>query len=82
MENFTEDHAELYQTEDPIPPGRQVSTHTIPFKINDDVYTEADVDVAVHRLRLNKSGSHTHLREYYFKTWLREAYLEEGGSTP
>ena len=73
MANFMEDYAAIYRREDPTPPGRPVPDHVTPFRINDDVSTEAEVESEVLRLRLNKVGGHTHLRAGHFNKWLREA---------
>ena len=82
MANFMGDYAALYWREDPTSPGRPVPDHVTPFRINDDVSTEAEVESAVLHLRLNKVGGHTHLRAEKFKKCMREAYLAEGTSSP
>ena len=43
---------------------------------------EAEVDMAVHCLLLNKAGRHAHLRAEQFMKWLRKAYPVEGTYTP
>ena len=36
---------------------------------------------SVRKLRVNREGSHTHLKDKHFKTWLREAYQEKEETT-
>ena len=54
----------------------------MPFRINDDISMEADVEASLRLLSLNKVGGHTHLREEHLNNWHRETYLVEGTSTP
>ena len=81
-EKVTGYYSTLYLWVEPTPASSLVPTHITPFKINDDVPTEVDMEVAVRDLHLNKPGGHTHLREEHFKKWLREEYPEEGKSNP
>ena len=67
----TGDYDTLYWREDPTPTGRPVLIHVKPFRINDEVPTEAEVEAAVNRLLLNKAGIHRHLRAENFKKCLR-----------
>ena len=74
LEKVYMDYAVLYCREDPPPTGIPFPNHVAPFKIDNRVPTEAEVETAVCRLRLNRAGVHMHLRSEQFNTWLREAY--------
>ena len=82
MEKFAGGYTALYQQEDMALPVRSVLTHVTPFRVNNDVRSESDMEAAVRRLCLNKSGVNTHLRTEHFKKWMWEAYPSEGTSTP
>ena len=71
IDNFMGDYSKFYQREYPTPPGRTVPDHVTPFRINNDVPTEAEVEVSVLCLRLNKAGKQTHLRAENFKNCMR-----------
>ena len=70
MVKVTGDYFELYQREDPTLPGRPVTTHVTPFRVNDDIPLDAEVEAAVRQLRLNKAGRHTQVRAEHFKKCL------------
>ena len=63
------------------PSGRNVPTHFIPFRINDKLTIEVEVEASVRCLCMNKADIQTHLIADHFKNWLREAYPMEGNST-
>ena len=47
MSKVMGDYAALYWKEDPTPPGKSVPTHVTPFRVNDNVPLEAEVEAAV-----------------------------------
>ena len=55
------------------PLGRTVNTHVTPFQIKYEVPMEAEVEVSVHDLGMNRAGWNTHLRAKHFKTCMRES---------
>ena len=64
---ITGDYYTLYRRDEPNPPGRPVPTHVTPFRVNDGFPLEVEVEAAVRRLRLNKTGRNTHLYSENFK---------------
>ena len=50
------DYVSFYRREDPTPPVSPILTHVVMLRINNDIpmLAEAEVEVAFHRLRLNK----------------------------
>ena len=62
LEKVSWDYSALYQWEDPSPPGRPVPTHVSPFKIDNGVSIEAEVEAEVPQLRVNRAGGHTNLQ--------------------
>ena len=81
LEKVSGDNTALYQREKLSPLGRPVPTHVYPLQIDDGVSTEAEVDAAVYRLRVNMAGDHMHLQANQFKTWLREALLSKNSDS-
>ena len=77
LEKVSKDYAEINQQEDPYPPGAPVLTHVYPFQMYEIFPTKAQVEAEVYRLRMNRSGEHTHLQAEHFNIWLREAYLDK-----
>ena len=65
-------YTELHHWEETSPSGIPVATDINPFKIDNGVLTEVEVEKEVHHLRVNRAGTHTHLRGDNFKTCLRE----------
>ena len=72
----------LYQREEPYPPGLPLDTHVKPAKVNNEIPSEAKLEVAVRCLRLHRVGSHTHFRADHSKKWQMEAYPGEQLKTP
>ena len=66
MEKLGEYFRTLYQREETHPPGLPLSTHAELAQVNDEISSEVEVKAAVHRLRPQKAGGHTHLRTEHF----------------
>ena len=47
IENFMGEYATLYRQEEPTPLGRPVPTDVTPFRVNEDVLSEAEAEVEV-----------------------------------
>ena len=60
--------------ENPSPPGRPLPTHITPFDLDDETPTKGEIEAAVRRLRRNRAGGHTHLREEHLQQWIRNAH--------
>ena len=67
----------LYQREKPHPPVLPLGTRVKPTNVNNEIPLEADIKAFVRRLRLHRSGGHTHLCVEHFKKCQREAYPGE-----
>ena len=82
MEKGRGDSHNIYQREEPDPPGLNLTTHVEPVQVNDETPLELELEAAVCCLSLLKAGRYTHLCAEHFKKWLREAYPRENSKTP
>ena len=61
LEKVLGDYADLYQREEPPPPGRPFPNHINSFNIDDETPSKLEIEATVRCLRRNREGIHTHL---------------------
>ena len=82
MEKVREELQTFYHREETHPPGLTLDTHVNLSKVNGEIRSEAEVEVAVRRLHPQRAGGHTQLRAEHFEQWQQEAYHGKQSKTP